>query len=33
VSTVGLGEQTILQYIRNQEAEKKRLDQMQLKGL
>ena len=33
VSTIGLDEQTILQYIRNQEAEEKRLEQMQLKGL
>ena len=33
VSTVGLDEQTIVRYIRNQEAEEKRLEQMQLKGL
>ena len=33
VSTVGLDEQTIIQYIRNQEAEEKRLEQMQLQGL
>ncbi len=33
VSTVGLDEQTIREYIRNQEAEEKRLEQMQLKGL
>lgn len=33
VSTVGLDEQTILQYIRDQEAEEKRLEQMPLKGL
>ena len=33
VSTVGLDEQTIVSYIRNQEAEEKRLEQMQLKGL
>ena len=30
VSTVGRDEQTIREYIRNQEAEDKRLDQMQL---
>ncbi len=33
VSTVGLDEQTIIQYIRNQEAEERRVEQMQLKGL
>ena len=33
VSTVGLDEQTIREYIRNQEAEEKRVEQMQLKGL
>jgi putative transposase len=33
VSTVGLDEQTIVRYIQNQEAEEKRLEQMQLKGL
>jgi putative transposase len=33
VSTVGLDEQTVLQYIRDQEAEEKRLEQLQLKGL
>ena len=33
ISTVGLDEQTIVRYIRNHEAEEKRLDQMQLKGL
>jgi putative transposase len=33
VSTVGLDEGTIVEYIRNQEAEEKRLEQMQLKGL
>ena len=33
VSTVGLDEQTIVQYIRNQEAEEKRLEQMEFKGL
>ena len=33
VSTVGLDEQTIVRYIRNQEAEEKRLEQMQLQGL
>ena len=33
VSTVGLDEQTIVQYIRNQEAEDKRLEQMRLEGL
>ena len=33
VSTVGLDEQTIVQYIRTQEAEEKRLEQMQFKGL
>ena len=33
VSTVGLDEQTIVKYIRNQEAEEQRLEQMQLKGL
>lgn len=33
VSTVGLDEKTVIEYIRNQEAEEKRLDQMQLKGL
>ena len=33
VSTVGLDEQTIVKYIRNQEAEEKRLEQMRFKGL
>jgi putative transposase len=33
VSTIGLDEQLIRQYIRNQEAEEKRLEQMQLHGL
>ena len=33
VSTIGLDEQLIRQYIRNQEAEEKRLEQMQLQGL
>jgi len=33
VSTIGLDEQTIIQYIRHQEAEERRLEQMQLKGL
>ena len=33
VSTIGLDEQVIRQYIRNQEAEEKRLEQMQLQGL
>ena len=33
VSTVGLDEQTIREYIRNQEAEEKRVEQMELKGL
>ena len=33
VSTVGLDERTIIQYIRNQEAEEKRVEQMRLKGL
>ena len=33
VSTVGLDEQTIVQYIRNQEAEEQRLEQLQIKGL
>jgi len=33
VSTVRLDEQTIVQYIRHQEAEDKRLEQHQLKGL
>ena len=33
VSTVGLDEQTIVRYIRNQELEEKRLEQLQLKGL
>ena len=33
VSTIGLDGQTILQHIRKQEAEEKRLEQMPLKGL
>ena len=33
VSTVGLDEQTVIRYIRHQEAEEKRLEQMQLQGL
>ena len=33
VSMVGRDEQTIREYIRNQEAEEKRVEQMQLKGL
>ena len=33
VSTVGLDEQVIREYIRNQENEEKRQEQMQLKGL
>lgn len=33
VSTVGLDEQTIIRYIRHQEAEDKRLEQRQLQGL
>ena len=33
VSTVGLDEQTILENIRNQEAEEQRLEQLQLTGL
>jgi len=33
MSNVGLDEQTIVRYIRNQEAEEKRLEQMQFKGL
>lgn len=33
VSTVGLDEQMIIGYIRNQEAEEKRLEQMQIQGL
>ena len=33
VSTIGLDEQTIIHYIRHQEAEEKRLEQMQLQGL
>ena len=33
VSTVGLDEQMIVRYIRNQEAEEQRLEQMQIKGL
>lgn len=33
VSTVGLGEQMIQEYIRNQEQEEKRQDQMKLAGL
>jgi putative transposase len=33
VTTVGLYERTIVGYIRNQEVEEKRLEQMQLKGL
>ena len=33
VSTVGLDEQTVIQYIRHQEAEEKRLEQMQFEGL
>lgn len=33
VSTVGLDGQTIIHYIRHQEAEEKRLEQMQLQGL
>jgi hypothetical protein len=32
VSTVGLDEQTIVRYIRSQEAEEKRLEKMTLKG-
>ena len=32
-STVGLDEQTVIQYIRHQEAEEKRLEQMQFEGL
>jgi putative transposase len=33
VSTIGLDEQVIREYIRNQENEEKRQEQMQLKGL
>ena len=33
VSTVGLDEQTVIQYIRHQESEEKRLEQMQFEGL
>ena len=33
VSTIGLDEQLIRQYIRNQEADEKRLEQMQIQGL
>ncbi len=33
VSTVGLDEQTIVEFIRNQEAAEKRVEQMQLQGL
>ena len=33
VSTVGLDEQMVRQYIRNQEAEEKRFEQIQLQGL
>ena len=33
VSAIGLDEQLIRQYIRNQEAEQKRLEQMPLRGL
>jgi putative transposase len=33
VSTIGLDEQTTIQYIRNQEAEEKRLEQMLFEGL
>jgi hypothetical protein len=33
VSTIGLDEQTIIHYIRHQEAEEKRLEQLQLQGL
>jgi len=33
VSTVGLDEQVIVRYIRHQEAEEKRLEQMRLQGL
>jgi putative transposase len=33
VSTVGLDEQVIREYIRNQEQEEKRQEELQLKGL